>query len=263
MDGVGLGQHPAGKPRAGNGWAAHYGRQWYSSHDWFGSRARSHMTTFAGAPDSPVRAAVDFLIHRRGAPAADDHSDTTLFHDAHCCLRTGQLRPPLRTSQSQPSRPQSRANPLSLMVLGGEQPPVPFGDDLDGAVGHLDGGLVVDRVRRTCDAGRPLLPQPWCSPAASRDPRAGRSRSQRLPACCRHGPATSTRQSPHRSWGSSPGSPTLRPSRPSRAVTASDPPTRTAASRGTGTGRRRPTPAGRLSLGPGEPSVRHRFWAAR
>lgn len=41
--------------------------------------------------------------------------------------------------------------------LGGKEPPVPLGGDVDGAVGHLDGGLVVDRVRRTRKAGRPPL----------------------------------------------------------------------------------------------------------
>src|SRR4030095_6639205 len=44
-----------------------------------------------------------------------------------------------------------------LSVLGREQFPVPFGDDLDGAIDHLDGRLVVHRVRRTRDAGRPLF----------------------------------------------------------------------------------------------------------
>ena len=34
---------------------------------------------------------------------------------------------------------------------------MPLGDDVDGAVDHPDGGLVVDRVRRTGDAGRPLF----------------------------------------------------------------------------------------------------------
>jgi hypothetical protein len=30
---------------------------------------------------------------------------------------------------------------------GGEQLPMALGDDIDGAVDHLDGGLIVDRVR--------------------------------------------------------------------------------------------------------------------
>ena len=35
--------------------------------------------------------------------------------------------------------------------IGGKQLPVPLGDDLDGVVDHFDGGLVVNRVRRTWD----------------------------------------------------------------------------------------------------------------
>ena len=41
-----------------------------------------------------------------------------------------------------------RANPLSISALGGKQLPVPLGDDFDGAVGHLDGGLIVNCVHR-------------------------------------------------------------------------------------------------------------------
>ena len=36
-------------------------------------------------------------------------------------------------------------------------PPMPLGDHLDGAVDHLDGGLVVDGIGRTRNFGRPLL----------------------------------------------------------------------------------------------------------
>ena len=50
----------------------------------------------------------------------------------------------------------------------GKQPPVPLGDDLDGAVDHPDRGLVVDRVRRAAMPGGP--------------------RSRRWPSCCRAGP---------------------------------------------------------------------------
>src|SRR6185503_661685 len=39
----------------------------------------------------------------------------------------------------------------------GEQPPVPLGDHVDRAVDDLDGGVVVDRVRRTIDLCRPSL----------------------------------------------------------------------------------------------------------
>jgi len=40
-------------------------------------------------------------------------------------------------------------------LSGAEIPPLPFGDDIDLAVDHLDGGLVVDGVGRTADAGSP------------------------------------------------------------------------------------------------------------
>src|SRR4051812_26007266 len=40
---------------------------------------------------------------------------------------------------------------------GGEQLPVPLGDDLYSAVGHLDRGLVVDGVRRAADLDGPSL----------------------------------------------------------------------------------------------------------
>src|SRR5690348_10771250 len=36
-----------------------------------------------------------------------------------------------------------------------EQLPAPFGDDLDAAAGHLDGGLIVDGVRRALYPGGP------------------------------------------------------------------------------------------------------------
>jgi hypothetical protein len=52
----------------------------------------------------------------------------------------------------------SRANPLTIEVPGGKQPPVPLGDDFDvDTVGHLDRGLVVDRVRRRRYPRSPLL----------------------------------------------------------------------------------------------------------
>ena len=37
---------------------------------------------------------------------------------------------------------------LACFRAGGKQLPVPLGDDFDGAVDHLDGGLIVNRVRR-------------------------------------------------------------------------------------------------------------------
>src|SRR5687767_6771950 len=83
-------------------------------------------------------------------------------------------------------------------ALGRKQFPVPLGTDLHGVVDHFDGGLVVHRIRRTCDLdSRPpiSLRRPWYSPAGARDPGAERSRSQRLPASHRHGWVASTRRS--------------------------------------------------------------------
>src|SRR4029077_11839298 len=48
-----------------------------------------------------------------------------------------------------------RTHLLSVSVLGGEQLPVPLGDDFGGAVGHFEGGLIVNRIRRMWDPGRP------------------------------------------------------------------------------------------------------------
>src|SRR5579884_4393221 len=42
-------------------------------------------------------------------------------------------------------------------VSGGKQRPVPLGDDVDGAVDHLNGGLVVDCIGRIAEARRPLF----------------------------------------------------------------------------------------------------------
>src|SRR5947209_17817656 len=39
----------------------------------------------------------------------------------------------------------------------GKQLPVPLGDDFGGTVNHLDGGLIVDRVRRDWYPGGPLF----------------------------------------------------------------------------------------------------------
>src|SRR5215212_7682905 len=40
---------------------------------------------------------------------------------------------------------------------GGEPLPVPLGDDFDGAIHDLDGGLIVDHLGRTGDIGRPAF----------------------------------------------------------------------------------------------------------
>ena len=60
---------------------------------------------------------------------------------------------------------------------------MPLGDDVDGAVDHPDGGLVVDRVRRTRDAGCPLsLPRPWSCPACPRQSRCGQIEKSTIPS---------------------------------------------------------------------------------
>jgi hypothetical protein len=51
---------------------------------------------------------------------------------------------------------ESRLRPTALeLVSGDKQLPVPLGDDFDGAVAHFDGGLIVNRIRRIWDPGRP------------------------------------------------------------------------------------------------------------
>src|SRR5690349_56338 len=42
-------------------------------------------------------------------------------------------------------------------VSGSKPSPMPFGNDFDGVVDHFDGGLVVDRVRRPPETGRPFF----------------------------------------------------------------------------------------------------------
>jgi hypothetical protein len=56
-----------------------------------------------------------------------------------------------------PCRPKIATESAELSVLAIKQLPVPLGYDVDGAVGHFDGGLVVDRIRRTWDAGGPFF----------------------------------------------------------------------------------------------------------
>ena len=66
--------------------------------------------------------------------------------------------------------------------LLGELLPVPFGDDVDGAVDDSDRGLVVDRVGRARPARPPSAPRrPSCCPAGRGCRGAGRSRSRRCP----------------------------------------------------------------------------------
>ncbi len=47
--------------------------------------------------------------------------------------------------------------PIPTRLLGRKQFPMAFGDNFDVAVDHFDGGLIVDRVRRTRDAGPPIF----------------------------------------------------------------------------------------------------------
>src|SRR6266496_1475300 len=42
-----------------------------------------------------------------------------------------------------------------LSILGGEQFPVPLGDDFDCTIGHFDGALIINRVRRHWYPGGP------------------------------------------------------------------------------------------------------------
>src|SRR5204863_8593975 len=77
-------------------------------------------------------------------------------------LSEARHQPPLRHCRlgghsralAQPSAPSLLAR-FACFWAGGEQLPVPLGDHLDGAVGHLYGGLIVDRVRRSWYPGGP------------------------------------------------------------------------------------------------------------
>src|SRR5262249_35392281 len=64
-------------------------------------------------------------------------------------VRGTNIQPSWRTSGLWP--------PGVLCLCGGEQFPVPLGDDFDSAVNDFEGGLVVDRIRWTSDTGCPLL----------------------------------------------------------------------------------------------------------
>jgi hypothetical protein len=65
---------------------------------------------------------------------------------------------------------------LTMATATREQLPVPLGDDIDDAVGHPDGGLVVARLRRTPNASS--VPSGWLPPTKS-SPIRGSS------PCCR------------------------------------------------------------------------------
>jgi hypothetical protein len=82
-----------------------------------------------------------------------DHKQTMVARERGFSLRlrTEVLSGPTELSHGtvdRQERQRSRANPLSLSILGCKQLPAPLGDDFDGAVGHFYGGLIVNRVRR-------------------------------------------------------------------------------------------------------------------
>ena len=141
--------------------------------------------------------------------------------------------------------------------------PLTFRDDVDNAVDHADGGLVVDGVRRTVEAGRPSWRWPGCSRAAARGRGAGRSRSQPGRALGRRPQMASIRRTPCRSAASSPCSRHSCRSTPCRRARAVGRSTRTRASSGRGRGRRRPTRAAHRSCARGEPIAPRRCWAER
>src|SRR6266496_2664941 len=62
-----------------------------------------------------------------------------------------------RASVRTPARPSGRCllARFACFRAGGEQLPVPLGDDFDGAVDDLYGGLIVNRVRRYWYPGGP------------------------------------------------------------------------------------------------------------
>ena len=68
-------------------------------------------------------------------------------------LRSGASGMPVESDREKPRLCSiDRQDPLPHarpgLSLGREQFPMPLGDDLKGAINHLDGGLIVNRVRR-------------------------------------------------------------------------------------------------------------------
>src|SRR5438874_12745443 len=100
-------------------------------------------------------------MHR--GPGAGSVSDTaTKYGRQHAREEATTRSRPV----SRPPTPWSTASPIThgaehgtsricLLPGWGEQLPVPLGDDVDGAVDHLDGGLIVNRVRRYWYPGGP------------------------------------------------------------------------------------------------------------
>jgi hypothetical protein len=75
----------------------------------------------------------------------DTDSDTDSFPQTGWAVRCSHDRTDPRSVKRTCScrRPRSRTS-----TLGGNQLPMPLGDDFDGVVGHLHGGLIVNRVCR-------------------------------------------------------------------------------------------------------------------
>ena len=138
----------------------------------------------------------------------------------------------------------------------------PFGDDLDGAVDHFDGGLVVDRVRRPRQLGRP----PLCGGhRVARQVGVVEVREDREVDDAQ-GPVAGVGRpgrSPHRSEGSSPCSRRSRRPRPCSAATARGRPGRTPAPSGTGRGIAAVHEQDVGLPDQGNPALRRRGWAAR
>ena len=90
--------------------------------------------------------------HRPVCGASSNHEHTTMIGGL-----SREDHPPLRGH----SRTLAQASATRLLAgfacyrAGGEQLPVPLGDDADGAVDHLYGGVVVDCVCRIRQAGSP------------------------------------------------------------------------------------------------------------
>ncbi len=125
------------------------------------------------------------VTHQRSARIAGAHASHHARRDAVTTWRC------LFGTQGQPSRFR-----LAGSGLGVNSFQCPSETVSDGAVGHLDGGLIVDRIRRIWGFRPPIAPRwPWCCPAGPRDPRAGRWRSRRCPARCRRPWAAPSRRS--------------------------------------------------------------------
>src|SRR3954453_9257106 len=116
------------RPSARRCWRASSTSSGSTSPPFCSGPARGYSTALPSSVSSPSRCSIPRWRHT-SATAGGDEGDT----------------------------PGSRPNPLARSVLLRKQLPVPLGYDVDGAVDDLDGGLIVDRIRRTLDAGGPSL----------------------------------------------------------------------------------------------------------